>query len=567
MKNRRRAREIALQILYEVDARKISVEKVLETTFSRYRFKPEIKKFARKLVLGSYQFLSPINSLIKKYAKNWTLERMATVDRNILRLSTYELLLLDDIPPVVSINEAVEIAKRYGTADSGKFVNGILDKISKERGPNSSLRWTYLKESLKKDSYLKKLIEVKGEEKIWLVGGCLRNLLLGKEKKDLDLIVEDPDFKAAQIFAQHIKRSLIILRPTLRIITLPEGITIDFTLKKSAQIQTNLIKRDFTINALSLDVERLELPSFFLIDPSTGLEDLINKKIKLIRKESIDEDPLRMLRAFRLSAQLNFSIEENIPSLIQQKSILIKNVSTERIREEIFLLLESPLSYKYIDNLSAKTLLKQILGQNPNIENLKRLEELLSSNKIIPGEIKKRVLLHLKKNSQGKKSRKNLLKLIALLFSPEEKTSLSSRGKQLKLTRKQIKIMKKVEKVYPHLKKIMKDQQRNPLLVAQFLIEAGKETVETLLLFLTVNFECPSSQKFALFLLQEYFQRFSLLPHPSGLIKGEELMELLGISAGPQVAYILNKIHQAQVAGKINTKEKAIKFAKKLISA
>jgi len=127
--------------------------------------------------------------------------------------------------------------------------------------------------------------------------------------------------------------------------------------------------------------------------------------------------------------------------------------------------------------------------------------------------------------------------------------------------------MEKVEKVYPHLKKIMEDQQRNPLLAAQFLIEAGKETVETLLLFLIVNFERPSSQEFALSLLQEYFQKFSLLPHPSGLIKGEELMELLGISAGPQVAYILNKIHQAQVAGKINTKEKAIKFAKKLISA
>ncbi|MEA1965316.1 MAG: transcription antitermination factor NusB [Candidatus Aerophobetes bacterium] len=565
MKNRRRAREAALQILYEVDVRKVTAEKVLETTFSRYRFKPEIKKFVRKLVLGTYQFLPPINSLIKKYAKNWTLERMATVDRNILRLSIYELLLLDDIPPVVSINEAVEIAKRYGTADSGKFVNGILDKISKERSPNSSLKWAYLKKSLKKDLYLKKLIEIKGKEKIWLVGGCLRNLLLGKEKKDLDLIEEDPDFKTAQLFAQSIKRSLITLRPTLRRITLPSGIAIDFALKNSAQMQTNLIKRDFTINALSLDIEHLELSSLFLIDPSTGLEDLINKKIKLMRKESIEEDPLRMLRAFRLAAQFNFIIEENLSSLIQQKSIFIKNISVERVREEIFLLLESPLSYKYMDNLSSKTLLKKILEQNPNIESLKRLEEILSSNKIIPRDIKKRILLHLKKNNQGKKSRKSLLKLIALLFSPEEKIPLSSVGKQLKLTQKQIKTMKKIEKVYPDVEKIMKEEQLDPLLVAQFLIEAGKETVETLLLFLTVNFKRSSSQKSAIFLLQEYFQKSSLLLQSPGLIKGKELMELLGISAGPQIAYILNKIHQAQVAGKINTKEKAINFAKKLI--
>ena len=104
------------------------------------------------------------------------------------------------------------------------------------------------------------------------------------------------------------------------------------------------------------------------------------------------------------------------------------------------------------------------------------------------------------------------------------------------------------------------------MLTAQFLIEAGKETVEISLLFLTVNFECFSSQKFVFSLLQEYFQKSSLLSRHSILIKGEEVMKLLGIPAGPQIAYILNKIHQAQVSGKINTKEKAIEFAKKLIS-
>ncbi|MCD6472671.1 transcription antitermination factor NusB [Candidatus Aerophobetes bacterium] len=566
MKNRRRAREIALQILYEVDIRKISAEKVLDITFSRYRFKPEIKRFTQKLILGTYQFLSPIDALIKKYAKNWTLDRMATVDRNIMRLSIYELLLLDDIPPVVSINEAVEIAKRYGTADSGKFVNGILDKISKERGSKSFLKWTYLKDSLKKDPLLKKLIEVKGKDKIWLVGGCIRNLLLGKEKKDLDLIVEDLNFKTAQLFAQHIKRNLITLSPTLRKISFSQEVNIDFTLKNYDQVQTNLIKRDFTINALSLDVDYLEFPSLFLIDPSTGLEDLINKKIKLIRKESIDEDPLRMLRAFRLAAQLSFDIEENISPFFQQKSISIKNVSIERVREEIFLLLKCPISHKYIDNPSSKILLKQIFGQNPNIKNLKRLEEILSSNKIIPREIRKKVLLHLRENNQDKKNRKDLLKLIVLLFSPAEKTSLSSIGKHLKLTRKQITIIEKVEKIYPSIEKIMEGQQRNPTLTAQFLIEADKETVEISLLFLTVNFECFSSQKFVFSLLQEYFQKSSLLSRHSILIKGEEVMKLLGIPAGPQIAYILNKIHQAQVSGKINTKEKAIEFAKKLIS-
>lgn len=203
MKNRRKARELALQILYQLELKKTSVEETLKVIFSRYRFKPEVREFAEKLVWGTSHFLLPFDSLIKKYAQNWTLDRIAMVDRNILRFAIYELLFLKNIPPIVSINEAVEIAKRYGMEESGKFINGILDKIRKERGPGNLLRWDYLKNSLQKDLYLKELIKIKKGEKLWLVGGCLRNLLLGKEKKDLDLITEDPHFKTAELFAHR----------------------------------------------------------------------------------------------------------------------------------------------------------------------------------------------------------------------------------------------------------------------------------------------------------------------------------------------------------------------------
>ena len=74
---------------------------------------------------------SYLNSVIKKYVKNWEIERMAIIDRNILRLASFELMFVDDIPPKVSINEAVELAKRFGDIDSPRFVNGILDKIYK----------------------------------------------------------------------------------------------------------------------------------------------------------------------------------------------------------------------------------------------------------------------------------------------------------------------------------------------------------------------------------------------------------------------------------------------------
>jgi N utilization substance protein B len=275
MKNRRKARELTLQILYQMDIRGTPVEEALKVAFSRYRFRPEVKEFAERLIRGTSQLLLLIDFLIKKYAKNWSLERMATVDRNILRFTIYELLFLENVPPIVSINEAVEIAKRYGTIDSGKFVNGILDKIRLERGPGSSLNWAYLKNSLQKDTYLKELTSIKGKEKLWLVGGCLRNLLLGREKKDLDVVLDDPEFRIVHLFVSQVKASLVVLNSTLRRVVLPGKTTIDFILKKSQSLNTDLLQRDFTINALALDLDFLDMPCLALIDPETGLEDLI----------------------------------------------------------------------------------------------------------------------------------------------------------------------------------------------------------------------------------------------------------------------------------------------------
>lgn len=91
-----------------------------------------VRLFAEPLIKGVIEQREKVDAEIKKYAKNWDLHRMAAVDRNILRLAIYEMLFREDIPPVVSINEAVEIAKLFSTDDSGRFVNGILDKVRSE---------------------------------------------------------------------------------------------------------------------------------------------------------------------------------------------------------------------------------------------------------------------------------------------------------------------------------------------------------------------------------------------------------------------------------------------------
>jgi len=130
---RRHGREAALQVLYLRDVSRDGLEPVPEAVWSAEPLTPKIREFARRLADGVQSRQKDIDGLIKKYAENWEMGRMAVVDRGILRLAAWELLYETDTPINVIINEALEIAKKYSTGDSSKFVNGILDKIKLER--------------------------------------------------------------------------------------------------------------------------------------------------------------------------------------------------------------------------------------------------------------------------------------------------------------------------------------------------------------------------------------------------------------------------------------------------
>jgi len=132
MRNRTKARECALKILYAADITKDAPGDCSNIFWQTHEaVKKEVRDFTAFLTEGVEKNSKYIDSVITKYAKNWQLKRMATIDRNILRISTFELLFAEEVPPKVSINEAIEMAKKYGDKDSGKFVNGVLDKINK----------------------------------------------------------------------------------------------------------------------------------------------------------------------------------------------------------------------------------------------------------------------------------------------------------------------------------------------------------------------------------------------------------------------------------------------------
>lgn len=154
---RREARERAVQFLFQVDLNPpdnldealelfwdsqrrtaLALEKGKATWGQPVELPPptpeelEVRQFAEPLIRGTIAHREEVDAKIRQYALNWELHRMAVVDRNVMRLAIYEMLHREDIPPVVSINEAVDIAKKYSTPDSGKFVNGILDKVKND---------------------------------------------------------------------------------------------------------------------------------------------------------------------------------------------------------------------------------------------------------------------------------------------------------------------------------------------------------------------------------------------------------------------------------------------------
>ena len=130
---RRLARELAIQFLYQQDLNQQPLPQAFASFWSTQpSTSDDVRLFAEALIRGTLDHQPAIDETIRKYTEHWELERIAAVDRNILRLAIYEMLHRDDIPPVVSINEAVDIAKRFSTGESGGFVNGILDRFKND---------------------------------------------------------------------------------------------------------------------------------------------------------------------------------------------------------------------------------------------------------------------------------------------------------------------------------------------------------------------------------------------------------------------------------------------------
>jgi N utilization substance protein B len=141
MGTRRKAREVALQVLFQIDVSQVDTQEAIELFWDNFEAPENVRGFSTELISGTQSQRDDIDDLIKSCSENWSLERMSKVDRNILRLAVYELVYCNDIPPKVTINEAIDLGKEYGSENSGSFINGILDalytKLRRDNGDNN----------------------------------------------------------------------------------------------------------------------------------------------------------------------------------------------------------------------------------------------------------------------------------------------------------------------------------------------------------------------------------------------------------------------------------------------
>jgi poly(A) polymerase len=456
----------------------------------------------------------------------------------------------------------------------------------------------------------------------YFVGGFLRDLLLDREINDIDVVIKiikktESVGEIAREFSNKTKGSLVPLdeKNDVYRVVYSGGLYLDFSRMRGQNIKEDLSIRDFTINAIALPVAdsfHIFSACKYIIDYGGGKSDLKSKKIKMVNKEVFDEDPLRLLRAYRLSAVLGFKIENLTKKLIKQKSFLINKVAGERVRDEFFKILEIDESYQYIFSLGEIGLLTEIFPEidimknavdcyyhqqglwEHSLETLNSLEEIFLKLSVLFPQNHSQLIKYLEKKVTDNIKRKSVLKIGAIfhdigkpatlkiidgkvrfLGHEAEGFKLAKRLLQrLKISNKMIKIVEKI--ILHHMRpgNLASVPQLTDRAISRFFTELGEDGVGVLLVSLADHYSYRkvkikrNEMKKQLMITSEmlgsfYQRRKKFLPRP--FLKGDDLMRIFGLSEGPQIGKLLKLIVEAQVEGEIKTKKKAIDYVKNFI--
>jgi poly(A) polymerase len=425
--------------------------------------------------------------------------------------------------------------------------------------------------------------------KIYLVGGYLRDLILERENKDLDFVLAGRFTDFVKEFAKRINGTFFLLNDryqTNRVIDKKNGFTYDFTRMRGRSIEEDLKKRDFTINALALDLEK-PVP-LKVIDPHKGREDIQKRVIRVISEEAFTDDPLRLLRSIRFRALLNFKIEKRTEKLIIQKAPLLKKVSGERtqIIPEIEALRKTDQEgFHHLD------------VWEHSLETLRHTEEILKDlNKLFP-KFYEKISKHLKEEIANKQPRITLLKLTTLFhdlgkpqtqaITPEGRMRFIGHeekgvemageiGKRLRLSRKAIETVKREILYHMRPGNLSGVPELTNRAIFRFFRDCKEEGVETLILSygdrlascgpLATPGMIKRHREVVEEMLGDYYERKSIVK-PKKLVNGNEIMKRFKLSPGPKIGELLETLSEAQAEGKVKTKKETFKFIKRALES
>ena len=448
---------------------------------------------------------------------------------------------------------------------------------------------------------------------IWLVGGVLRDtyLKLKKELVDFDFCVEKETLAVVKEFAKSISSKFITLdrsQESFRVVLKKRGkiYTYDFTGMRGENLEEDLALRDFTINTLtiSLSEKKPKLTDYF-----QARKDIRGKVIKVVGDEVIPQDPLRILRGFSFVANYGFRIRPKTLKLMVKHKSLIKEVSKERINEELFKILTSDNSYKVIKIMDKLRIIDEFIPEiikmrgvrqgtyhhldvwKHSLETLRQFE-LLFSKRLVKN---KEIATYLNEELASQRRRVQIIKLACLLhdigkpkakkrlkkktiFHAHEKIGRDLTGEiadNLRLSLREKSILMKL--IFWHLRPGYLADQVNPSrrAIYRFFRDAQEEGVAVILLSLsdwratrgplTDAKKRKRHEVVMLDLADKYFADKKKKPLPR-IIDGHSIMNKFKISSGPLVGVILQKIKEEQALGKISTKGEALRRAKEIIS-
>jgi tRNA nucleotidyltransferase (CCA-adding enzyme) len=433
--------------------------------------------------------------------------------------------------------------KRFSFCPPLFFIDPALKTLSLVAASALSPKtWSFSLDWLPRDAYL--------------VGGNVRDALLGRyaDYLDLDFVMPNNAVATAQAIARHYRAGYVLLdaeRQIARVVF--DDATVDFAQQVGDSLESDLRRRDFTVNAIAYSPHTQEL-----FDPLQGYSDLQHKTIRMIALENLQEDPLRLLRAYRQAAQLNFQLEPLTQAAIRELAPLLQTIAAERIQGELNYLLKNPLGTPMLRQAWQDGLLKNWLP-DATAQSMTLLAQIdqaaialdqaeATSGLMISG------LTTDQKNVGTSRNWIKIAKLSSLVAS--ELTAAEANLWRLKYSRAEVLAVLAVLKTL---------QAFPPAQLSQFSAR------DQYFLFREVGTAFPVyalmaiAQGATVEAIAPYIQRFltpnDAIAHPTPVLSGSELMARLHLSPGPRIGRILAAIQLAQAEGKVDSVESALRFA------